>query len=341
MDSLTAQPIYHSSLAAEEFEDLSGEEEADEGAFADENLDPAPLDLRERYVRPRFDGLVAKQAKGDVACRGVLRDMYDRLKVSNRDVVMSSSVRTYTLDFVLANMQGHYEQRSQADTASAIWAPGSNGVFEPAPNLDAELLLDGESLLGSRYFAVSSQLGRRWTDEQRLSDRFGSENLNKLGGVGTLLQFLGAICADCGAPYYAERLPFGLQEALLALEVDEEAEAAARQLRAHRASPESLVPSAPPKPRPSASVTSSTVVAPSTGARRGGSRPPAPPSGSAGPVKSPSGGSLATLTLAPPTPSAHSSSKGMGSRPSISPSPSKPREGTAPRRPRGSSRGPA
>uniref|UniRef100_A0A7S4QD68 Uncharacterized protein n=1 Tax=Alexandrium monilatum TaxID=311494 RepID=A0A7S4QD68_9DINO len=343
MDSLSAQPIHRSSLAAEEFEEdqSAGGETVDEGG-ADED-DAPPLELRERYVRPRFDGLLARLAKGDAACRAVLQDLYDRLKVSGRSVVVSSSVRTCTLDFTLAGMAGRYEQRSQADSTSAVWDLGSGGAFEPAPNLAAELVLDGDSLAGCEYFAASSKRGRRWTDEECVTNHFGSDNLKKLGGMGTLLQFLGAVCADCGAPYYAKHLPFGLPEALVRLEVDEEAEATARMLRAHRGDgrPAPAEPASPPAPksRSTASVSAATPVAPS-GGRRPSSRPPpgpggtSPSAGAAGSMRA----SLSTTTLAPPSPTAPAGSKGGGR---ASPSPAKPRGDSSSRRPRGSNRGAA
>ncbi|CAJ1409703.1 unnamed protein product, partial [Effrenium voratum] len=57
------------------------------------------------------------------------------------------------------------------------------GQMELVPNLEAEWVLDDETLLQCQHFAG--------IDEARLSDRFGSDFIASLGGMPRLLQFLG------------------------------------------------------------------------------------------------------------------------------------------------------
>jgi len=324
MDALSAQTIYYTSLVADDFEDVSGGDEAtaDMGDTMDSELGAnEPLGLMGRFVRPRFEGLLAKQAKGDDASRSLLNDMYSRLKVVSRDVNVTSSERCLTLDFAIAGMQGHYEQRSQADAASATWDLGSNGNLELVPNVSAELVLDGESLVRCEYYAAGGPT-RTVVDESRLSDRFGSQTLETLGGTEVLLRFLGAVCADAGAAYYAGALPFSLPRSLLALEVDEEAAAAATAL----APPPDRFPAHAPEPasqRPAPGGARSRGS--STGAR------PAPAPDAPVPPAAPAPASTTTL----PRPSSRGPAAPTGGRAAVPPA----AKAAAPRRPRGTSHG--
>ncbi|CAE7298124.1 unnamed protein product [Symbiodinium pilosum] len=107
-------------------------------------------------------------------------------------------------------MKGFYEQRSCTDT-SPTWELSEQGSLEQVPNLKAKWILDEETVLTCCHYA-GNEAAESWVDATRLSERFGSETLECMGGLGVLLEFIGLICADAGAPSYASLLPFGLPE---------------------------------------------------------------------------------------------------------------------------------
>lgn len=222
MDALAGGPICYSSLEADEFDELSAYDDDGAPDLDDVTLGERPeLSIKDRFVQPRFDKLLAASS---ATCHELLRELLGRVQMIHHDVLIESSMRHLVVDFVLAGMEGHYEQRSQADASSATWATstGKTGTqgFELLPNVSADLVLDGEPLISCQYFASAASKNQSKTDDKRLSERFGSDTLTKLGGAKVLMQFIGVVCADTGAPVYAERLPFGISGDVIAVEGD-------------------------------------------------------------------------------------------------------------------------
>lgn len=221
MDSLSAAPVFYSSLDADEFDDLTADE--DEGEYDEEQIavDESNLSLKERYVKHRFDAWFQQQV-GD-ARRELIQELYNRLEVCSRRQELNSSVLTLNLEFVLSGMRGSYQQQSCTDFNAPTWDLSLDGELRPVPNVSTNLTLDEESLISSTFYAgVDQNSGNRASsssiEEVRLSERFGSNTLEKLGGLSGLLQFLGVVCADAQASCYAAKLPFGgLSQAIIGL----------------------------------------------------------------------------------------------------------------------------
>ncbi|CAE8627548.1 unnamed protein product, partial [Polarella glacialis] len=211
MDQLSADPVYYSTLGDEddEFGKLSGEESegVSDDQDKDDSDDDAALSLKDRYVRPRFDHwMAATSAVGPK--RELLLELYSRLEVAARDDELLSSVHGLRVEFQIAGMQGKYEQLCLSDS-SQTWQLVDRKL-ELVPNVAVKLELDAEPLISCRYFVGQTASSSSSVDEERLSERFGSNTLEQLGGVHVLLQFLGVICADPGTPSsYVQFLPFG------------------------------------------------------------------------------------------------------------------------------------
>lgn len=227
-------------MEGEDLADLSPDEEEEEEASdedAQEEVDggletPVP-NLRDLHVRCRFAKWLAQLPGGSGARSELLWELFSLLTVSRLDLQVVSSERRFSLDFSLASMQGHYHQSSQADAFSSVW-DASGGDFVLRPNVEAEFVLDDEVLASCKHFAMgqpvsaessagsSSKKPSPWVDQVRVSDRFGSETLEKLGGLRVLLEFLGTICVDSCTGCYAEVLPFGLAAGLFDVSFDPE-----------------------------------------------------------------------------------------------------------------------
>lgn len=301
MDSLCELPIYSSSLEADELDDVSGDEPGDADEASEDDSDPADVancSLRDEFVQPRFDRWLRETATGDQARSDLLHEMFGRLSVTARNVEAVSSERRMLLDFELFGMLGQYRQTSQADASSPVWDV-SEGKFELKANVEAELVLDSETLVTCAHFvqdplgasaredeggSASSGRSRRWINRERLSDRFGSDTLATLGGPQSLLQFLGVICADAGVPCYAEALPFGLSAQILAASEDPE-----DRQRRH-------------KPKPPASPASSRSPARSRGAAPAKRSSAKPPPSRAAPVKANASAPTPSVANAAPVP---------------------------------------
>lgn len=235
MDSLCAAPACYSSMEGEDLEDLSPDEEEEEAGDEeaqeeDEGGHETPVhNLRDLHVRSRFAKWLAQLPGGRGARSELLWELFSLLTVSRLDLQVVSSERRFSLDFSLASMQGRYHQSSQADAFSSVW-DASGGDFVLRPNVEAEFVLDDEVLASCKHFAMgqpvsagsSSKKPSPWVDHVRVSDRFGSETLEKLGGLGVLLEFLGTICVDSCTGCYAEVLPFGLAAGLFDVSFDPE-----------------------------------------------------------------------------------------------------------------------
>ncbi|CAE8622140.1 unnamed protein product [Polarella glacialis] len=211
MDQLSADPVYYSTLGDEddEFGKLSGEESegVSDDQDEDDSDDDAALSLKDRYVRPRFDHWMAATAAVGPK-RELLLELYSRLEVAARDDELLSSVHGLRVEFQIAGMQGKYEQLCLSDSSQTWQLVDSK--LELVPNVAVKLELDAEPLISCRYFVGQTASSSSSVDEERLSERFGSNTLEQLGGVHVLLQFLGVICADPGTPSsYVQFLPFG------------------------------------------------------------------------------------------------------------------------------------
>lgn len=244
MNSLSASPVEYSSLEADELGNISDDEDFDDDGSEEPQTDTAEAaTLRDRFLRPRFSRWLAGTA-ADQARQELLNEVFEKVVVSSYGAESISSERVFSVDFTIASMEGQYSQRCQADPLSATW---DAGTLLLVPNLEATLTVDGETILGCRYFAgagsqsipkletdvsersasTSSGAGagksRRWVNGARLLELFGTETSVKLGGIPMLLQFWGVICADSCAPTaYTEALPFGLSAALVGVSEEKE-----------------------------------------------------------------------------------------------------------------------
>lgn len=221
MDSIgSAFPVHYSTLEEGEFDDLSAgseeedaeESDAEDGEGSEAEAEPEADD----FCRPRLEAWLVLQPPQNEARTELINMLRSRLAVTSQFVTLTASARQHVVEFSLIGMECRYEQCSQAEASSAVWEV-SGGGLELVPNVKAELTLDGDRLVGCELYATDAAKGSRWADEQRLGERFGTETLAKMGGLETLLQFLGAVCLDGGAPCYYEALPFGLPESLAAL----------------------------------------------------------------------------------------------------------------------------
>lgn len=223
MDSLSADPVCYSSLEAAELDDSGneGEQGVESEELPEEGEDDEDgEDLKERLVQPRFEAWLAGF---EGAKRGLLLELYSRLEVLEHGVVFDSSAQSLRVEFLIAGMRGIYLQRSMVDAESDAWDMSPDGRrLELVPNITALLELDEETLVDCQQFtgqgaSVGSSI--RTVDEDRISDRFGSDTLVQLGGLDVLLQFFGTVCGDASAPpEYTLVLPFGgLSEAVLQL----------------------------------------------------------------------------------------------------------------------------
>lgn len=219
------QPYESSSLEAEDFDELSPDDteyEEDEG-YANEEADEEVLSLRDQLIGQRYKRWLGRLKARSSDADELLNQLYSRLEV--RDVQdgpyaeglsVSSSERCVEVRFSLCSMEGLYVQRSQADTKAPVWDT-SNGKFEELPYVMCRLELDGEELVNFACFnRVSDPDGTRSimsVEQERLSERFGSQTIDQIGGWNILLQFLGIICVDSGSPGLIESLPFKLTAA--------------------------------------------------------------------------------------------------------------------------------
>jgi len=238
MELMWGGPVYHSGMEAEDLDrnedSASSREDADESLLQEPASPTTVVNLRDKFIRPRMHRWLILQS-GNKTRRELLDDMFGRCEVLSQATQIHSSERAFTLDFKLMGMSGHFRQVSQADPLSPVWDV-SGGGFKRLPNVEAELTLDNEPVvLGVHYAAPKPSTGAagdssmaapcKWVDEARIEERFGAEAIRKLGGMQILLQFLGALCADAGAPGYAEVLPFGLAVSVLRAIEEQEAEA--------------------------------------------------------------------------------------------------------------------
>ncbi|CAE6927473.1 unnamed protein product [Symbiodinium sp. CCMP2592] len=215
MDSFSAGPIVYSTLEADELyesaDDSEGEGQGREGAAEAEELTTHGHDSnRTEIVNSRFR--VWKQSAGKDC--SIINQIFDRLHVHSHEVTFASSVRCLKMDFSIVGMRGVYEQRSCADPSPTWELSQRSGQLVQVPNLKATWLLDEETVLTCCHYA--GEATESWVDEKRLAERFGSETLERMGGLSVLLQLIGLICADAGAGYAAQ-LPFGLPEAIVYL----------------------------------------------------------------------------------------------------------------------------
>ncbi|CAE7506680.1 unnamed protein product, partial [Symbiodinium necroappetens] len=221
MDSFSAGPIVYSTLEADELYESADDSEGEgpgEGTAreAEEVIAHPGHDSKIWIVNSRFR--VWKQSEGKDC--SIINEMFDRLHVHSHEVTFASSVRCLKTDFSIVGMRGVYEQRSCADPSPTWELSQRSGQLVQVPNLKATWLLDEETVLTCCHYA--GEATESWVDEKRLAERFGSENLERMGGLSVLLEFIGLICADAGAGYAAQ-LPFGLPEAVVYLR--EEADA--------------------------------------------------------------------------------------------------------------------
>ncbi|CAL1128711.1 unnamed protein product [Cladocopium goreaui] len=215
MDSLSVGPVQYSSLEADDFDDASAAEDADDDvdAVADSlaamGPDVAEAPLKERLCQGRFNAWVALMKLGH---NSLVHELYKRLELQSHSVTLSS-VRSVCVQFSIAGMQGVYKQSSCFDPTSPTWHMNSKTQsMELIPNLLVDWTLDDELLISSRHWTAGAgpEANDVQLNESRLSERFGSDTITSLGGLNRLLQFLGLICADAGAPEaYTRHLPFG------------------------------------------------------------------------------------------------------------------------------------
>jgi len=210
MDSLEAFPVWKSTLDVDDLLGLSGDDDAESSDSESSGKEVTSATLNDKVVQLRIDRFLKEQPMREEKRRAMFEVILRRLQLSRSESDVLCSERRHSVSFVLAGMEGVYSQRSQADPTSPTWSV-HGGKFVREANVTCELVLDGESLLGSVYI-VGESGSQCWADEARLSDRFGSETVASLGGMTVLLQFLGVICADPGAACYAEWLPFRLSE---------------------------------------------------------------------------------------------------------------------------------
>lgn len=228
VDCLSATPVVYSSLETEDIEDFTDDEDddADQEASADEGYgdigdEVLPLSvLRDRFIRPRFEKWLTTQPTGS---QDLLNQLYSLLAVLVRDFSTVSSERRFEVDFRIASIKCNYLQYSYADADISLWNAASDST-ERVPNVRASLEVDGQELARSAYFASATSDAAAakggdhiWTNPHQLSDCFGTDTVEQLGGCKVLLQFLGVICADNEVPFYAEALPFGLTPELVAI----------------------------------------------------------------------------------------------------------------------------
>ncbi|CAE7444085.1 unnamed protein product [Symbiodinium natans] len=248
MDSFSAGPIVYSSLEADELYE-SADDSDDKGEAAEDDVDVRHLasdSTLERIVRRRFG--VWQSGEGRQC--SIINEIFDRLHVHSYDVKYESSVRCLSLDFSIVGMRGIYEQRSCTDTSPTWELSAKSGQLEQVPNLKAAWLLDEETVLTCCHY--EGKEAESWVDEKRLAERFGSETLERMGGMGVLLELIGLICADAGAPY-ATKLPFGLPEAIVRLGEAESSGRSGGYSTAMSTAPRDL-PKMPTKPLPATSA---------------------------------------------------------------------------------------
>jgi len=223
MEAMLAGSMCFSSLEPEDLEEFSSEEEStinqQEENSAGNDLPSDEHVVRDKYIRPRFEQWYSQQACGNSEGRDLLLEMWNMLVISNRYVLEESSERHYHLEFFLVGMQCSYLQVSQADPSSPTWDTQA-GCFEPIPNVTAQLDVDGETVIACRHFTAPISMQEKtentcFVDEHRLTGIFGSDNILKLRGMETVLQFIGVICADADSFFYADSLPFTLSSELV------------------------------------------------------------------------------------------------------------------------------
>ncbi|CAK9044790.1 unnamed protein product [Durusdinium trenchii] len=221
MDSLSVGPVQYSSLEADEFDDGNSADDIDEVEEAPETSRttgvPPEGSLKQQICQGRFEAWVSQMKLGH---NPLVYELYKRLELLSHSVT-NSSVRCLLVEFSIAGMHGVYKQSSCFDPTSPTWLLNSeSNKMEQIPNLVVDWTLDDELLISSRYYTGAERRGP-YVDESRLSERFGSDTIRALGGgkadwtgletgLNRLLQFLGLICADAGAPEaYTRHLPFG------------------------------------------------------------------------------------------------------------------------------------
>eukprot|EP00439_Symbiodinium_sp_Y106_P007642 s2623_g1.t1 len=212
MDSFSAGPIVYSTLEADELYESADDSDEGQGEGAAEAAEVTTHghDSKMRMVNSRFR--VWKQSAGKDC--SIINEIFDRLHVHSHEVTFASSVRCLKMDFSIVGMRGVYEQRSCADPSPTWELSQRSGQLVQVPNLKATWLLDEETVLTCCHYA--GEATESWVDEKRLAERFGSETLERMGGLSILLELIGLICADAGAGYAAQ-LPFGLPEAVVYL----------------------------------------------------------------------------------------------------------------------------
>lgn len=262
MDALAAQPIAYSSLEADEFDNLSGADSA--GSAGDDDLEDEELDeggvgisteqvVKETVLQPRFEKWLAQLPAKEATRRDSLRELFMSLEVTDYSTEVESSMRTLALTFSLLGKAFDYRQISQADVGSAVWVLADTGKMELIPNVATTLKLNSEPLIECEHFAMGGGRERQQVDQKKLVELVGSDLVERLGGAVQLLQFLGALCADCEAPVgYSKAMPFGLPDAVMDLLL--EAMLAPRA----KASSTSAVARAPAATQPKAA----TIIAP-------------------------------------------------------------------------------
>ena len=207
MDSLSVGPVQYSSLEADEFDEGSAAEEADasDGAEAVPEARELAAPLKNKVCQSRFETWVTLTKLDE---NPLVHELYRRLELQSHSVTLSS-VRILCVQFSIAGMQGVYKQSSCFDPTSPTWLMNAKTQsMEQIPNLMVDWTLDDELLISS-YFTFGGG-AKAEVNENRLSERFGSDTIKSLGGFNRLLQFLGVICADAGAPEaYTRHLPFG------------------------------------------------------------------------------------------------------------------------------------
>ncbi|CAE7690961.1 unnamed protein product [Symbiodinium sp. CCMP2456] len=219
MDSFSAGPIVYSTLEADELYESADDSEGEgpgEGTAEAEEVTTQGHDPKMRIVNSRFR--VWQQSEGKDC--SIINEIFDRLHVHSHEVTFASSVRCLKMDFSIVGMRGVYEQRSCADPSPTWELSQRSGQLVQVPNLKATWLLDEETVLTCCHYA--GEATESWVDEKRLAERFGSETLERMGGLSVLLELIGLICADAGAGYAAQ-LPFGLPEGVVYLREEQEA----------------------------------------------------------------------------------------------------------------------
>jgi hypothetical protein len=212
-------------VSADDLDLVDGDDTSEEDVEGDDTGD-----LISQFVQPCFERWIEEIAP-TIEQGELLREIFSRVTIIARDVEVVSSERNWHVDFELYSIQCRYRQCSQADATSPVW-DASQGTFDLKPNVEAELELDGETLATCRHYAgdavrpinddtegsaSASGRSRRYVNEERFSEYFGTETIVKLGGSKVLMQFFGILCVDPAAPCYTEMLPFHLISKLLAV----------------------------------------------------------------------------------------------------------------------------